>query len=120
MKIATNRHGFSKCGEFGAMWRKSPQVITLVYGPPHLASRDPLDHHLHPLLHGPEHDGVHGPQDPTPVEDDAWITEIKTLREGYQKKHRENREKLPCKHFIGCRGVELFLLNDVTITTSAA
>ena len=29
MKIATNRHGFSKCGEFGAMWRISPRVITL-------------------------------------------------------------------------------------------
>ena len=29
MKIATNRHGFSKSGEFGAMWRKSPRVKTL-------------------------------------------------------------------------------------------
>ena len=32
MKIATNRHGFSKCGEFGAMWRISPRVITLGQG----------------------------------------------------------------------------------------
>ena len=43
--------------------------------PPHLASRDPLAHHLHRLLLRPEHDGVHGPQDRTPVGDDAWITE---------------------------------------------
>ena len=32
-------------------------------------------------------------------------------------KHRENREKLHREHLIGCRGVKLFLIKDVTITT---
>ena len=44
--------------------------------PPHLASRNPLVHHLHPLLLGPERDGVPGPQDCTPVGDDAWISPV--------------------------------------------
>ena len=32
-------------------------------------------------------------------------------------KHRKNREKLHREHLIGCQGVKLFLLKDVTITT---
>ena len=35
----------------------------------------------------------------------------------FNEKHCENREKVPGKHFIGCRGVKLFLLKDVAITT---
>ena len=35
----------------------------------------------------------------------------------FKKKHRKNREKLPQEHLIGCRGVKLFLLKYVTITT---
>ena len=32
---------------------------------------------------------------------------------GYMyKKHRENREKLPREHLIGCQGVKMFLLKD--------
>ena len=33
------------------------------------------------------------------------------------KKHRENRKKLHREYIIGCRGVKLFFLKDVTITT---
>ena len=33
------------------------------------------------------------------------------------EKHRENREKLHREHLIGCRGVKLFFLKYVTITT---
>ena len=36
---------------------------------------------------------------------------------GYIKKHRKNREKLPWEYLICCRGVKLFLLKYVTITT---
>ena len=32
-------------------------------------------------------------------------------------KHRENRENLRREHLMGCRGVKLSLLKDVTITT---
>ena len=34
-------------------------------------------------------------------------------------KHRQNREKLPREHLIGCGGVKLFLLKYVAITTVA-
>ena len=33
------------------------------------------------------------------------------------KKHRENCEKMHREHIIGCRGIKLFLLKDVTITS---
>ena len=36
----------------------------------------------------------------------------------YHKKHRKNCEKLPWEYLIGCRGVKLFLLKDVTLTTT--
>ena len=33
-------------------------------------------------------------------------------------RHHKDREKLHQDHIIGCRGVKLFLLNDVTIITT--
>ena len=39
------------------------------------------------------------------------------VSQNIKKKHRQNREKLPREHLIGCQGVKLFLLKDVNITT---
>ena len=34
-----------------------------------------------------------------------------------KQKRRENRKKLTPEHFIGCRGVKMFLLKYITIST---
>ena len=44
-------------------------------------------------------------------------SENKARVETSHGKHRENREKLPWEYLICCRGVKLFLLKDVPITT---
>ena len=50
-----------------------------------------------------------------------WYTLHTKQRKKWQndirKKHRENRKNLPREHIIGCWGVKLFLLKDVTIIT---